>query len=97
MLRRNTRLRRYVGKQLALMPEYPRIVALLSAASESCFANCTEEVFQQTARAWAAGRLADLAEKVVMIISGHLGIDRTAFVPAAVSYTHLTLPTILRV
>jgi hypothetical protein len=35
-----------------------------------------------SARAGAAGRLADLAEKVVMIISGHLGIDRTAFVPA---------------
>jgi acyl carrier protein len=27
--------------------------------------------------------LADLAEKVVMIISGHLGIDRAAVVPAA--------------
>ncbi len=36
-----------------------------------------------SATAWATGRLADLAEKVVMIICGHLGIDRAAVDPAA--------------
>ena len=40
-----------------------------------------------SATARATGRLADLAEKVV--ISGHLGIDRTAVVPAASLTDHL--------
>jgi acyl carrier protein len=54
-----------------------------SVAHNQLLAQATSPADAASAPAWGAASVADVAAKVVMIISGHLGIDPASTVPAA--------------